>query len=576
MESHQNVEVVLVDHDLTSTTNIHQAHHCDPNHLFHLIQIKITDKDDERVALETKTTTTSGATTITPHPKREDTLRTSIHTGIDDSVNKDVLVANNNNANNPQTSGECEKMDKMPEHLRYGITLQGIRELLYRLPHNALDIANKAINKKNKFRASAPKFPLNNDINGYVNQHFIKELGGNDNLSVCERLIKQEKSVYVGKANVFVICPLSTSIETLLDTLGAYIQQRIDLEENNTYFWVSDYVIRQNDVKTDLERLRECVEGVNRTVLLLDSWNDPESLKRTCCIKEVYHAQKVKAEFDIVMSKEQKDSFEKALLSDFDSITSALSKVDVKKAKCCHDKSRKRILQDLDNDVGLSKCNELVIRQLRDALLSQCDKKLEDMNKEVRRNSAIFLNNLGKLYQVQGNYKQARQLYEEAISTSREIFESKHPYTLAYMNNLGGLHKTEGNYERARPLYEEVLAIRRETFSSKHPSTLISINALGMLHYSQGNYEKARLLYQEVLSGCRETLGSKHPHTLLSINNLGMLHKAQGNYWKARPFFEEALSSSREILGSKHPHTIRFKKNIDLLNQDQQSCTCIN
>jgi hypothetical protein len=71
-----------------------------------------------------------------------------------------------------------------------------------------------------------------------------------DGLAVCERLQKQG-SPHVGQATVFVSWFLATPIATLLDALANFLKQQ-GLREEDTFFWVCDYVIRQTDVKTDL------------------------------------------------------------------------------------------------------------------------------------------------------------------------------------------------------------------------------------------------------------------------------------------------------------------------------------
>ena len=74
-------------------------------------------------------------------------------------------------------------------------------------------------------------------------------------------------------------------------------------------------------------------------MLLLEPWDDPQPLKRAYCIKEVYHTQVSGATFDMVMSTEQQQSFERALVTgvggnkvrgSFYSIFEALRRVDVR------------------------------------------------------------------------------------------------------------------------------------------------------------------------------------------------------------------------------------------------------
>ena len=75
-----------------------------------------------------------------------------------------------------------------------------------------------------------------------------------------ERL-RQQGSPHVGEATVFVSRSLAAPIKSLLDALANFLKEK-RLREKDTYFWVSDYVIRHTDVNVDLARLGECVSAV--------------------------------------------------------------------------------------------------------------------------------------------------------------------------------------------------------------------------------------------------------------------------------------------------------------------------
>ena len=81
--------------------------------------------------------------------------------------------------------------------------------------------------------------------------------------------------------------------------------------------------------ENDVKKLGECVRAVGHTVLLMEPWHDPQPLRRAYCIKEVYHTQAGGSEFDVVMSSVQQRAFEEALQKDFESIATAMSRVDV-------------------------------------------------------------------------------------------------------------------------------------------------------------------------------------------------------------------------------------------------------
>ena len=54
----------------------------------------------------------------------------------------------------------------LPKHLRLGVTLAGMRELLEQLPSDAVEQINAKIPLDKK--TGKPKFPKNKALNGYV------------------------------------------------------------------------------------------------------------------------------------------------------------------------------------------------------------------------------------------------------------------------------------------------------------------------------------------------------------------------------------------------------------------------
>ena len=353
----------------------------------------------------------------------------------------------------------------------------------------------------------------------------------------------------------FVSWHLNTPIKSLLDALANFLKEK-RLREKDTYFWVSDYVIRQTDVKADLARLGECVSAVvGHTVLLMEPWDAPDPLTCAYCIKEVYHTQLSGAQFDVVMSSEQQAAFEKVLLKDFGSIQASLAQVDVRTATCLNPDETKRFQDELERSVGFVECNTLVIGLLREALVAQGRAALARLPAAERVTSTLP-GNLGWLLYRMGKLKEARPLCEEALQARRVAYGDRHPKTLTWINKLAGLLKAMGKLKEARPLYEEALQASRETQGDRHPDTLVLINSMCLLLKVMDKPEEARPLYEEALQEKRETLGDRDPSTLNSINNLGALLKDMGKLEEARPLYEEALQASRETLGDRHASTL--------------------
>ncbi len=214
----------------------------------------------------------------------------------------------------------------------------------------------------------------------------------------------------------------------------------------------------------------------------------------------------------------------------------------------------------------------LLLAERRDLVLADSRRTLairEEVLGPKHPSTATSLNSLALLLKSQGNYEEARPLFESALAISEEVLGPRHPHTARSLNNLALLLESQGNYEEARPLFERALAIQEEVLGPKHSDTATSLSNLALLLESQGNYEEARPLFERALAISEEVLGPKHPDTATSLNNLAALLWSQGNYVEARPLYERALATHEEVLGPKHPHTAASLNNLALLLKSQ-------
>ena len=99
-----------------------------------------------------------------------------------------------------QDRSVIERADKrpLPPHLRLGLTIEAMQAHLDSLPGDAVALCNGAIPRK---ADGTPEYPPNSELNGYVNQHMIKQT--DRDISFCERL-QRDGSAEVGDATVFV------------------------------------------------------------------------------------------------------------------------------------------------------------------------------------------------------------------------------------------------------------------------------------------------------------------------------------------------------------------------------------
>jgi len=141
------------------------------------------------------------------------------------------------------------------------------------------------------------------------------------------------------------------------------------------------------------------------------------------------------------------------------------------------------------------------------------------------------------LYQ-QRRYREAENIYKEAIKVAEDTFGSDHPNVATSLNNLGELYISKGNYSEIEPLYERALAILEKALGPDHPDVAISSKNLAELYYNQGRYTEAVPLYKDSLKILKEVLGPDHPEVAILLEDIAALYKKIGKQDEAEQLLE--------------------------------------
>lgn len=157
------------------------------------------------------------------------------------------------------------------------------------------------------------------------------------------------------------------------------------------------------------------------------------------------------------------------------------------------------------------------------------------------RARAQALNGAGFFAWKQGDYAEARTLYEDSLALYRELGDQHG--VAASLNNLGSIACDQGDYETARSLREEALVINRETGNRAWEA--INLQNLGVVSQVLKEYTQAQALHEESLAIRRE-LGDRWG-IAHSLNNLGDVAKNQGDYETADALLKESLAIRREL-----------------------------
>ena len=182
---------------------------------------------------------------------------------------------------------------------------------------------------------------------------------------------------------------------------------------------------------------------------------------------------------------------------------------------------------------------------------------------------AISLNNLAFLYDSQGRYQEAEDLYQQALDMKKRLLGNQHPSLATGLNNLAALYVSQGRYQEAEPLYKEALEMRKRLLGNQHPDVASSLNNLALLYDNQGRYREAEDLYQQALQMIKRLQGNQHPHLASSLTNLADLYRSQERYQKAEPLYKEALQMRKCLLGNQHPDVANSLNNLAVLYDNQ-------
>ena len=178
-------------------------------------------------------------------------------------------------------------------------------------------------------------------------------------------------------------------------------------------------------------------------------------------------------------------------------------------------------------------------------------------------------NNIGAVYDSQGNYSKALEYYNKALEICLAVLGDRHPNVATYYNNIGGVYNSLGNYAKALEYFNKALEIHLAVLGDRHPDVAMSYNNIGIVYDSQGNYDKALEYYNKALEIYLSVLGDRHPNVATSYNNIGAVYKSQGNYAKALEYYNKALEIFLSVFGDRHPDVAMSYNNIGAVYDSQ-------
>jgi len=191
----------------------------------------------------------------------------------------------------------------------------------------------------------------------------------------------------------------------------------------------------------------------------------------------------------------------------------------------------------------------------------ECYHKSLKLEEEIgnKQGVASSLNNIGAIYDNQGEFSKALEYYHKCLKLEEEIrlpdgqVGDKQGIANS-LNNIGFIYQNQGNIPKALEYYNKSLKIREEIRLPDgqvvdKPGIASTLNNIGCMYQNQGNIPSA-LVYLHKSLKIREEMMDKQG-IASSLNNIGCIYQNQGDIPKALEFHSKSLKIQEEI-GDKH------------------------
>ncbi len=170
-----------------------------------------------------------------------------------------------------------------------------------------------------------------------------------------------------------------------------------------------------------------------------------------------------------------------------------------------------------------------------------CTTTKDDLQHHDEALTAWALHQLGNIAYLQGNYAEARQLYQQNLETCERLGNQSGKATT--LHQLGMIAQDQGNYAEARWLYQQSLEIDERLGDQSGKAT--ALHQLGNIAYLQGDYAEARRLYQQSLE-IDEHLGNLRGKAT-TLHQLGNIAYLQGDFAEARQLYQQNLETFERL-----------------------------
>ncbi|MBC7999851.1 MAG: tetratricopeptide repeat protein [Leptolyngbya sp.] len=176
----------------------------------------------------------------------------------------------------------------------------------------------------------------------------------------------------------------------------------------------------------------------------------------------------------------------------------------------------------------------------------------------------ITLGSLAGVYQAEGKYSNAEELYLKSIKIKEKSLGPDHPNVAVSYNNLATLYIKEGKPAKAVPLLRQALAIMEKKKGPSSAEVLMLKSNIAQLNSSSGK-DSALSDLKQTLDAREKAQGSQSIYVAQSLNNLAEWYRLHNQGVDAEPLYRRSLALCEKLSGKENPYTCTVASNLGML-----------
>ena len=180
------------------------------------------------------------------------------------------------------------------------------------------------------------------------------------------------------------------------------------------------------------------------------------------------------------------------------------------------------------------------------------------VQRELRGNEphpdlAEVLNDMGYVYDENGDLDNAEKFYRESLAMYRRLLGDKHPYVATELENVALTAQSKGDFASAETLLRQSLEIHRDLQGEGHPETGRALFNLASVQYDRGETREALANMRQTLVIYRKAYPADHPEIAIVLNVMGFGLTMARDYGQADRYLQEGLAMRRRLFNDKSP-----------------------